>query len=398
MSYKITKRSTLKGPAFDLYFRWKGKRYRPLLGYNLSKEQAEQAAIAMIAKIQAQSAEEEVSDSKATLRDIVPLFWNSFDLKSRMDRVRPKGILENHLLPALGDRPLVSLTAKDGLDYVLRRQKVKASAGTIRREWQVLARLLNLAVRYDWLDKNRLKAVELPDASRRTRVATVVELEGIRVLRNHVTPAVLRELWRVIVAELNTGLRESKLLAVERSWIREESDGWWLILPPSQSRLKGTPPRLPLNASTLWAFKDPLPSITDGRVFRRWNNVRAFKKYWARVCELAKIQDLHFHDLRHTFTTRLQGLGIDYETRQALLGHRMPGMTASYSHGGPEWDEKLRNAVTRLDQAFRLSYGLSYERKAVAVARTEVSDFSGEPPGTRTQGPRLKRAMLYRLS
>jgi integrase len=390
MSYKITKRSTLKGPAFDLYFRWKGKRYRPLLGYNLSKEQAEQAAIAMIAKIQAQSAEEEVSDSKATLRDIVPLFWNSFDLKSRMDRVRPKGILENHLLPALGDRPLVSLTAKDGLDYVLRRQKVKASAGTIRREWQVLARLLNLAVRYDWLDKNRLKAVELPDASRRTRVATVVELEGIRVLRNHVTPAVLRELWRVIVAELNTGLRESKLLAVERSWIREESDGWWLILPPSQSRLKGTPPRLPLNASTLWAFKDPLPSITDGRVFRRWNNVRAFKKYWARVCELAKIQDLHFHDLRHTFTTRLQGLGIDYETRQALLGHRMPGMTASYSHGGPEWDEKLRNAVTRLDQAFRLSYGLSYERKAVGVARTEVSDFSGEPPGTRTQGPRLK--------
>jgi len=27
-----------------------------------------------------------------------------------------------------------------------------------------------------------------------------------------------------------------------------------------------------------------------------------------------------------------------------------------------------------------------------------VPDFSGEPPGTRTQGPRLKRAMLYRLS
>ena len=37
----------------------------------------------------------------------------------------------------------------------------------------------------------------------------------------------------------------------------------------------------------------------------------------------------------------------------------MPGMTASYSHGGPEWDEKLRKAVIRLDQAFRLSYGLS---------------------------------------
>jgi hypothetical protein len=43
-----------------------------------------------------------------------------------------------------------------------------------------------------------------------------------------------------------------------------------------------------------------------------------------------------------------------------------------------------------LDQAFRLSYGLSYERKAVAVGVMQVPDLSGEPPGTRTQGPRLK--------
>ena len=107
----------------------------------------------------------------------------------------------------------------------------------------MLTRLLNLAVRYDWLDKNRLKVVELPDAIRRTRVATTVELERMRLLRDRVTPDVLKELWRVVVAELNTGLRESKLLAVQRSWIREEADGWWLVLPPSQSRLKGTPGR-----------------------------------------------------------------------------------------------------------------------------------------------------------
>lgn len=312
MSYRITRRSTLKGTAFDLYFRWKGQRYRPLLGYNLSKEQAEQTAVAMIAKIQTQSGEQGRLHSQATLRDLMSLFWDIFELKKRIDRVRPRGILENHLLPAFGDRPLVSLTAKDGLDYVLKRQQSDVSAGTIRREWQVLMRLLNLAVRYDWLDKNRLKVVELPDPNRRTRVASALELEGIRVLQDRVSPEVLKEMWRVVVAELNTGLRESKLLAIQRSWIREETDGWWLVLPPTQSSLKGTPSKLPLNQSALWAFKNPLPYISDDRVFRRWNDVRAFKKYWARVCYLAKIQDLHFHDLRHTFTTRLQGLGVDY--------------------------------------------------------------------------------------
>lgn len=130
--------------------------------------------------------------------------------------------------------------------------------------------------------------------------------------------------------------------------------------------MKGTSARLPLNASALWAFRDPLSALHDGRVFRRWDDIRAFKKYWARACELAKIQDLHFHDLRHTFTTRLQGLGVDYEVRQALLGPRMPGMTATYSHSGPEWDQKLRETVVRLDQAFNLSYGLSYERQPAA--------------------------------
>jgi integrase len=391
MAYKITTRQTKAGTAFDLYVRWKGQRYRPLLGFNLTKDQAQEAAIAMIAKIQARPSTPEGRQDRRTLRDLVPLFWDSFTIKNRVDRARPKGILENHLLPALGDRPLAALTARDGLDYVLTRQAAGVVAGTIRREWQVLMRLVNLGVRYDWLDKNRFKAVELPDSQRRTRVAEAQELARIRLLKDRVTPEVLKELWRVIVAELNTGLREAKLLSIERAWIREETDGWWLVLPPSATKLKGTPSRIPLNASALWALRDPLPSLADGRVFRRWNDVRAFKKYWARACGLAKIQDLHFHDLRHTFATRLQGVGVDYEVRQALLGHRMPGMTATYSHGGPAWDQKLRDAVTKLDSAFKLSYGLSYERQAVVVGDPNLLK-SGEPAGTRTQGPRLKRA------
>ena len=126
---------------------------------------------------------------------------DSFSVKKRIDHARPKGILENHLLPTFGDRPLAALTPNDGLKYVLARQAAGVVAGTIRREWQALMRLLNLGVRYDWLDKNRLKAVELPDPQRRTRIADVQELERIRHLNDRVTPEVLKELWRVIVAE-----------------------------------------------------------------------------------------------------------------------------------------------------------------------------------------------------
>ena len=197
MAYKIHTRKTKKGVAFDLDYRWKNVRYRPLLGYHLTPHEAEQEAIAMIAKIHAGPPRAEDRRGEETLRDLTSLFWDSFDVKKRIDRVRPRGILENHLLPAFGDRPLTSLTAKDGLDYVLKRQQAGASPGTLRREWQVLMRLLNLGVRYDWLDKNRLKAVELPDADRRSRVATSVELDAIRLLRDRVMPDVLQELWRI---------------------------------------------------------------------------------------------------------------------------------------------------------------------------------------------------------
>ena len=72
-------------------------------------------------------------------------------------------------------------------------------------------------------------------------------------------------------------------------------------------------------------------------------------------------------------------------------------MTASYSHGGPEWDQKLREAVTKLDSTFKMAYGVAYEKKVAVMGEPNLLK-SGEPPGTRTQGPRLKRAMLYRLS
>ena len=48
----------------------------------------------------------------------------------------------------------------------------------------------------------------------------------------------------------------------------------------------------------------------------------------------AKVQDLHFHDLRHTFTTRLQNLGVSLELRSALLGHSTKAVMTSIHTAG----------------------------------------------------------------
>ena len=65
---------------------------------------------------------------------------------------------------------------------------------------------------------------------------------------------------------------------------------------------------------------------------------------------------------------------MDYEVRQTLLGHRMPGMAAQYSHGGPEWNQRLRDVVSKLEKAYPFSDELSYEQKAEAVGSAECDD------------------------
>lgn len=95
---------------------------------------------------------------------------------------------------------------------------------------------------------------------------------------------------------------------------------------------------------------------------------------WCTGQLLAELQDLYFHDLRNTFTTRLQNLGVSLEIRSALLGHSTEAvMTSQYSHGGLGWKLKLRDAVTQLETTYTtpiLSYGLSYE--ALDIVRPDL--------------------------
>ncbi len=382
---RATKRT---GLAFDLYYRWKGQRYRPLLGFDLTPEEAEERAAAMIQKIQHGMQSSPMSPPTKTtppptgphLQDVIQLYWDSFVIKGRVDAVRPQQIITLHLLPFFGSRPIKSLTSSDGLAYIKHRLAEKAQAGTIHREWNVLMRLLNLAVRYDQLDRNRLEGTDLPQAARRERTAEIDEIVSLASTPGrHVA-----ELMRVVWIALHTGLRQGKIFAIRREWIRKHQDGFWLHLPPSKSHLKGTPKTIPLNRIAVAALEEATPSLNDSRVFRHWENARAFKNYWTDHSVRAKILGLHFHDLRHTFTTVLQGLGIDYEVRQALLGHKMPGVTATYSHGGPEWDKKLRTAVTKLEKAFVVSYDSSYERATslVAFQRLDLVSRLGVEPRT----------------
>ena len=56
------------------------------------------------------------------------------------------------------------------------------------------------------------------------------------------------------------------------------------------------------------------------------------KKSFNTVREYAGIEDFRFHDLRHTFATRLVMAGVDFLTIMELLGHKNIETTMRYAH------------------------------------------------------------------
>jgi integrase len=58
----------------------------------------------------------------------------------------------------------------------------------------------------------------------------------------------------------------------------------------------------------------------------------AFRTAFERAVARAGVVDFTFHDLRHTFASRLVMAGVDLPTVQALLGHKGISMTLRYTH------------------------------------------------------------------
>jgi hypothetical protein len=114
---------------------------------------------------------------------------------------------------------------------------------------------------------------------------------------------------------------------------------------------------------------------------------------------------MRFHDLRHTAATLMLRAGVDAHRVQRILRHAsVTTTTGTYGHLSLD---DLRDAVTRIGPKNPAPFAdslLTEAKKALPPAKhpedspRQFSLFQSEPPGDRTQDPRLKRPVLYQLS
>ena len=64
----------------------------------------------------------------------------------------------------------------------------------------------------------------------------------------------------------------------------------------------------------------------------------------------SRIENFRWHDLRHTFASRLTMAGVDLRTLQELMGHKTIKMTVRYTHLSPTHTLEAVNKLCELNQ------------------------------------------------
>lgn len=207
------------------------------------------------------------------------------------------------------------------------------AAATLNRYRSLLSLCFRLGMENEKCQNNPARVMRArKENNERVRFLTPEEEQKLR--------KVIKEHWPEREPELdialNTGLRRGGMYGLKWGDVDFEN----AVL--TERHGKSGKRHMPLNSAALDAFlKLRKASTGKGRVF----DISKPRHWFEKAIAKAGIEDFHWHDLRHTFASRLTMLGVPLRQVQTLMGHGSITVTARYSHLAPAYGQ---DAVARL--------------------------------------------------
>lgn len=244
--------------------------------------------------------------------------------------------IERRLNPTIGHLRISTITTRD-LNLFHSKEKERTSATTANHHLTLIKRMLNLAVKWGFLEKSPATALDkFKEPPHRERYLTKEELprflNALESQEDRLSIAAIHLL-------LYTGCRRNEILSM--TWDQILLNEGRIFLPMTKN---GRSRSVHLNSKsrevleTLLARKnDDIRTANSLFVFpsRQGTNrgyIYDLRKPFEAACEEADITGLRIHDLRHSFATIAITGGASLFDVQKLLGHSDIAMTQRYAH------------------------------------------------------------------
>lgn len=223
---------------------------------------------------------------------------------------------------------------------------------SVNRELGVLRATLNYAVRESILMANpfsKCSVISKADETKRERILSryeEVKLLSALEYRNKQNKQTIVHIKPLVIAAIDTGMRRGELFKLLWSDIDFESNLIYIRATTTKTqtaRVVGISERLHSHLIELWSQSE---KQLEKSVFGLDSEHSNINKAWKTACSEAKIDDLHYHDLRHTFATRITEAGTPMGLAMKLTGHTQ---TSTFQRYNNTTDDAARSVAKLLD-------------------------------------------------
>ena len=314
----------------------------------------------------------------------------------------------SQLTKDLGKQLLCDISGEDLAAFQTRRKREGVSNRTVNLEMGVLRSILR---RYRMWEAIAADVDFLRESASPGRALTHEEESA---LLDAASKSRCRSLYPVVMLAINTGMRASEIRGL--TWAQVDFFASTLTVGKSKTTA-GTGRLIPLNpraVAVLTHWRGLFPGAQPGHhVFPHekyglagndrkkcayevvpTEPMQRWKVAWESVRKTANVS-CRFHDLRHTFISRLAESQASDSTVMALAGHVSRAMMERYSHIRMEAKRKAVDTLSGTD--FEPGVAQNWAQFFVSEKSDEANSLkrSGEPGRTRTSNPLIKSQLLY---
>jgi len=229
----------------------------------------------------------------------------------------------------LGNIYLHEVTPLEIEKFKLSKLKEGITKSTVNRYLAILKRMFNIAIDWGYAEENPVNRIKFYSEKDNLKERILIKEEEDRLLESsseHLKP--------IIVVALNTGMRRSEISNMKWNQIN---------LQTREIKVEKTKSgKIRIVDINLILFEEllRLKSKRKNSKYVFLNQKTKLQTSFEGACRRAQIEGLRFHDLRHTFASRLVEMGVDLIRIKEILGHSTVKITERYTHSNREEKKK----------------------------------------------------------